>query len=46
MVADVAEQIDSFVYSRCEGCGFDIDAHVVTLDPLGNPFLYCEKGEN
>lgn len=43
--ADVAEAVDSFVYSLCETCGFDVDAHVVTVGPFGNPFLYCERGE-
>lgn len=42
---DVAEAIDSFVYERCSACGFDIEDHIVTPGPFGNPFLWCEKEE-
>jgi hypothetical protein len=44
-LAAVAEVVDFFVYSRCEECGFDLEDHVVTPDPFGEPHLWCEKGE-
>lgn len=41
----LAEAIDAFVYELCD-CGYDVDGHIVTPGPFGQPFLYCEKGED
>lgn len=41
---EVADAIDSFAYTRCETCGYDLEDHVVVPGPFGKPFIHCEKG--
>lgn len=42
----LSEALDFFVYTQCESCGYDLEDHTVTPGPFGQPFLYCEKGED
>ncbi len=45
-LGEIAHVVDVLAGGPCEMCGHDLEDHVVTPGPFGNPFLYCEKGGN
>jgi hypothetical protein len=40
-MADLLSMIGAFNYQLCEHCGYDINGHSISPDPLGKPHLFC-----